>query len=148
MAAPTTQDDFQQWVFDMDDTLEAFLGRLPAEKRQGLDYSVQSLDVIEKHIIDTWPSHQKMLEEGQAQAVDEVARYIGETFRKNLGGSWRIHLDDPDRAFHGLPVVVFEGKLSEVSPHSLATATAQRRRGTYLRTILQNKLEDQQRAAT
>lgn len=142
MATPTTQDDFQQWVFDMDDALDDFRQRVPADQRDKLDYSPASLDVAEKWILDTYPSVDAMLKPDQAQQVDGVARYIGETFRKALGGSWRINLEDPKQAFHGMPVVVFGSNLGEDSPQSLATATADRRTGTYLRQILEYKLED------
>jgi hypothetical protein len=33
------------------------------------------------------------------QVLDGVARYIGETCRKHLGGRWQIRLDDPRYAF-------------------------------------------------
>lgn len=139
MAKLVSKDEFQQWVFDMDDALDAFRQRFPADQRARLDFSPESLDVVEKWILDRYPSTAAMLADGEAETVDQLARYIGETFRKTLGGSWRMRQDDPDYVFHNLPIVVFGGKVGEDSPHSLATATADRRKGTYLSTILRNK---------
>lgn len=130
------REQFEYWLAHMDDALEAFFKELPDDIRQQLDYTSDSLDDLEAWILDTYPSTQSMLETDQAHIVDGIARYIGETFRKTLGGYWSIELD-PDYAFYGLPVFYFKNGRGPVCPPTLATASASRRNGTYLRAVLE-----------
>lgn len=139
--AITTRDDFEFWLVVMDDALERFLAVLPPQIREKLDYSPSSLDALETWILDRYPSPQAMLERDQSRLVDGVARYIGETFRKTLGGYWDIRLDDPKFAFFALPILTgFEEKPTPFCPLTLATASADRRTGKYLCTILKKKI--------
>jgi hypothetical protein len=44
-----------------------------------------------------------ILEDEEASHLDGAARYVGEVFRKALGGHWRLRLNDPKYVFHDLP---------------------------------------------
>lgn len=135
----STRDDFEYWLANMDDVLESFLADQTEEVRQRLDFGPQSLDVIEAMIIRMFPDTDSMLLSSHSQVVNSMSCYIGETFRKQLGGRWDIRLDDPKFAFAGLPILVGGANQSVPEcPLTLATATADRRTGTYLRTILEN----------
>lgn len=134
-----TRDDFEYWLADMDDALDRFLERLPAQMRQQLDYTAASLDTLESWVLTTYPSTQAMVERDQAQIVDGAARYIGETFRRAVGGRWDIDLKNRKNVFFGVPILTgFEERPTPVSPLALATASADRRTGTFLRTVLEN----------
>jgi hypothetical protein len=135
----TTRDDFEYWLMDMDDALERFFGILPLQTREKLDFSPSSLGALEAWILNKYPSIRAMLESDQSLLVDGAARYIGETFRKSLGGYWDIQLDDPKFAYFGVPILTgFEEKPTPVCPLTLATASADRKTGKYLSTILEN----------
>ncbi|AFY43308.1 hypothetical protein Nos7107_2708 [Nostoc sp. PCC 7107] len=137
--ALTTHNDFQWWLMDMDDALERFLAILPPQVKKKLDFSPSSLSTLEAWILDKYPNTPAMLESDQSRLVDGVARYIGETFRKSLGGRWDIQLDDPKFVYFGVPILTgFEEKPTPICPLTLATASADRRTGKYLRTILEN----------
>ena len=130
---------FQYWLADMDDALERFLSRLPADLRSKLDFSPASLDALESWILERYgaPHDHDLLEPAESAVLDGLGRYIGETFRRALGGGWEIRLDDPKYAFHGLPQLAgFHPNSSPVSPMSLATAATDRRTGRYLSTVL------------
>jgi hypothetical protein len=107
MALPvtTTTDDFEHWLAAMDDHLKEFFAAMPEQVRDRLDYSPASLDLVERWILDKYPNTEAMLAEGESKSVNQLACYIGETFRKTLGGRWSIRLDDPKFAFHGLPIL-------------------------------------------
>lgn len=80
-----------------------------------------------------------MQKAGERQWVNALAGYIGETFRKKNGSQWTIRKDAPKFAFYGLPILVGGFKqATPLCPVALATATADRRTGSYLRTIFDN----------
>jgi hypothetical protein len=135
----TTRDDFEYWLADMGDALDRFLESLPREIRSRLDYSIESLDALESWILSTYPDSKDMLPMEESTRVGGAARYIGQTIRKNIGGHWDINLDRPHIAFYGIPIVTgFSPTPTPMCPLAMATSTANRRTGTYLRTILEN----------
>jgi hypothetical protein len=133
------KEDFESWLFEMDDALERFLDGIDEPTRSKLDFSPASLDALEAWVLERYASPDDLMKAEAKQVLDGVARYIGETYRKQLGGRWQIRLDDPKYAFFGLPELTgFSERPTPISPHSLATAMTDRRNGTYLRTILEN----------
>lgn len=89
---------FQQFVFEMDDVLEGFIA---ASSEQGFtfDYSVSSLDALESYIEENIGSKEEI------NSITRVSRYLGEVFRKNLGGRWDLSLDDPKNINYKLPII-------------------------------------------
>jgi hypothetical protein len=133
----TTLDDFEHWLADMDDALDRFFAQLEPALRANLDYSVASLDALEAALLARYPDPDAMLAPGEVGFVDGAVRYIGETIRKQVGGTWRIRLDDPDYVFHGMPELAgFADRSSPECPHSLATAAMDRRTGVYIGKIV------------
>ena len=81
----------------MDDVLEEFV----TQARQldiELDFSFDSLDQLENLII---------IKAGECDSKFEnrAARYLGEVFRKTVGGIWELCLKDPKYVFFKLPVI-------------------------------------------
>ena len=135
------RDDFEHWLIDMDDALERFMAGPAAAVQEQLDFSSRSLDVLEKWLLEKYPSTQSMLAPDQAPIVDGAARYIGETFRKAIGGHWDIELDNPKDVYFGLPILTnFEPKSLPLCPVTLATTSADRRTGSFLRTLLERAM--------
>jgi hypothetical protein len=137
--ALTTRYDFEYWLAYMDDALEDFLSKLPSYVREKLDFSPRSLDFLEEWLLNKYPSIQAMLDLTQSQIVDGAARYIGETFRRAIGGHWDIRLEDPKFAFFGMPILTGSDRiLAPICPLAMTTTVADRRTGVYLRTVLEN----------
>jgi hypothetical protein len=142
----TTRDDFESWLVDMDDAIERFVDGLPQEVAQRLDFTPGSLDALEKWILGRYESTDQMLAASEAAVIDGLARYIGETFRKTIGGRWGIRLDDPKYVFYGLPEIIgYSDKPTSLCPISLATASADRRSGKYLSGVLASYVRDVER---
>lgn len=140
--------DFQYWLADMDDAIERFLNSVPPDVASQLDFSPASLDLLEAWILKRYPSTQAMLPSSEGRLVDGLARYIGEVFRKAIGGRWELRLDDPQYVFHGKPQLAgFWEKATPLCPLLLATATADRRTGHFLEAVLASYLRDKQRRA-
>ena len=139
--ALSSRDNFEYWLANMDDALDFLLEQVPVSIKDKLDFSVNSLKVLESWVLEKYENTEKMLNSKETRLVNSIACYIGETFRKNLGGTWNIKLDDPKFAFFGLPIITgFPQESSPFCPLTLATTTADRRNGKFLKTILQNKM--------
>ena len=132
----SNRDDFEHWLISMDEFLEEFLTEFSKEEQNRLNYTLESLDIVEARILELYPNMKAMLVPSESQRVNLIACYVGETIRKNLGGKWDIRLKDPKFAFHGMPILI--GPYDPECPLSLATASADRRTGIYLRTVLAN----------
>jgi hypothetical protein len=140
---PITDEEFEYWLADMDDALERFFETLPPEVRGALDYSPASLDVLESWLLAKYSTLEAARQPTESRSLDGVARYVGETFRKNLGGRWEIRLDDPKYVYHGIPQLTgYTEKPTPIAPLTLATAAAKRRTGHFWSTVLTNTLKD------
>jgi hypothetical protein len=89
---------FQYFLFEMDDVLEPFVA---AAQKAGfqLDYSIDSLMSLEQFLLA------QPTAAGDSHLQNRAARYLGEVFRKNLGGKWELCLKDPKYLFYKLPVI-------------------------------------------
>lgn len=138
------KDNFQVWMMQMDQTLEEFFTMFSKENQKKLDYSAESLNVLEDWILKNYSSVEQIKKE--AKILERLAVYIGEVYRKNLGGVWKLE----DRqvkdkkgqvagiyAFYGLPVIV-QNSGDTISPYSLAIATVDRKKGNYLSQVLKH----------
>ncbi len=134
----TDRDQFEYWLASLDEMLQEFFSTIHEEYRKQLDLSPASLDTLEGIILQRYADAKAMLDPNESSFVNGLACYIGETFRKAIGGRWTIRLDDAKFAFYGLPIIADAGKDRKTveCPLTLATAAADRRTGKYLRTVL------------
>ncbi|RSJ67415.1 hypothetical protein D8802_05145 [Streptococcus oralis] len=77
--------------------------------------------------------------------LDCLTVYIGETFRKHLGGKWFIDLKNKKNAYYSMPVLTDPSYRREVyiAPMTFATVCISRKDGQYISRILKNNFEDQ-----
>lgn len=138
-----TREHFEYWMFDMSDALEYFVASLPEEVSTKLDYSPESLDVLESWMLERYPDTQSIMERYEHIRWDDIGRYIGEVYAKTVGLQWGIFLDDSesDYAYFQLPVLQNPMlPLDHFCPLTMGSACLDRRTGTYLSTILKNKM--------
>ena len=133
---------FEAWLWDMPNALERFKNRMPKEIQDKLDFSLESLDVVEKHLLDNYKTIEQIMNEPSA-ILDGYAVYVGETFRNVLQdgklNQWELMLEE-DNVFYLRPVINTSKILT--CPLSLVTACIDRRWGNYWSWILNNCLED------
>ena len=140
-------EQFEYWLAHMDDALAEFFARLPDGMRDKLDGSAASLDVLEQWLLERYPSPAEIMADSELPILDGASRYVGEVFRKNIGGRWRIRLDDPKYAYHGLPELTFLDKRDTPEcPLSVVTAALARRSGRYMSTVFNGVRELIERA--
>ncbi len=136
-------DQFQFWLMDMEEALERFRQALPLADRDRLNYSAESLEFVEAHALSAYPDVREALAPTEGKRVDQFARYVGEVFRKNLGGKWIIDFSDPKNAFYGLPQLSgLKGQQTQVCPLTLVTTSLDRRTGKFLRMVFENNLRN------
>ena len=87
-----TQENFQDWIFFISDKMEYFTGEFAKENGLVLDYSIKSLDELEGWILSKFKHHDELI--AQKKLLDYITIYIGQTFRKHIGGKWHIDLEN------------------------------------------------------
>ena len=136
-----TQDDFQEWIFLIDFKMDYFTGEFAEKQNLILDYSIDSLDALENWILDNFDEIKKLID--NRQMLDYLTVYIGETFRKHIGGKWFIDLENKKNVYHSMPVLTDSSYRGEVykAPMTYATACIDRKKGNYISTILKNNIK-------
>jgi hypothetical protein len=133
------KEEFQSWLFYMDDALDQFKAQLPHNLSTSLNFTPASLDGLEAWLLSRYNTIAELRAPDQVATLDGAARYVGETLRKALGGRWQIRFDDPKDAYYGLPELSQFGiPVPPICPHRLVTASIDRRTGQYLSTMLRN----------
>lgn len=136
------EEDFQKWLFDMDNVLEEFINIFKKDENINLDFSLYSLDKVENWILNNFDSKEDLLKSKNKYLLNMIAVYIGETFRKNIDGKWKLDIDNEKSAYFKLPILTDSPNInSPIAPHTLATACISRDRGNYISTILKNKFD-------
>lgn len=134
-----TRDDFEYWLFEMDERLSSFFGTLPESVSEKLDYSLGSLSVLEKWLLAKYPSVNDIMKPSEKDTLDNASRYVGEAFRKTLGGIWNIELKDKDNAYFKMPVV--QNTEWTECPITLVIAATDRRKGSFIEGVLKSYVE-------
>lgn len=125
---------FQQYLFEMHDVLDDFV-REAADVGYVLDYSIPSLDVLEHYICSLGA-----VTDGRLR--NRVARYLGETFRRNIGGRWDISLDAPEYLNSKLPIITDYSDLEiDFCPLEVTENFLVRRAGGTFRQAVESHLE-------
>ena len=136
-----TEDDFQKWLFLIDVKMGYFTGEFAEKYQLTLDYSLASLDELESWILTNYATLDQLL--ADREILDYLTIYIGETFRKHIGGKWFMDLENKKNAFYAMPILTdpsYRGGIR--TPMTYVTACIHRKKGNYISTILKNDLED------
>ena len=83
---------------------------------------MQSLDDLEAWILAHYEDHHALI--ADRQMLDNLTVYIGETFRKHLGGKWFIDLKNKKNAYYSMPVLTDPSYRGVVYKAPLTYATA------------------------
>ncbi|MFJ2990796.1 hypothetical protein ACIPF8_23315 [Collimonas sp. NPDC087041] len=144
----TKEDDqFQVWLMDMSDAIERFRQFIPADMAARLDFSPESLSLIEEFALANYPTIDDIKKQSEAKVVDGMARYVGQVFRKHFGGKWIIDFNDKKNVFYGLPQLTgMAGQRTQTCPLTLVTASVDRRTGKFIRTVFDNQQQNANKA--
>lgn len=137
-----TQENFQEWIFYIGEKMDLFTDKFAIDNHLNLNYSIKSLDELENWIIKNYNNSDELIQ--NPKLLDLLTIYIGETFRKHIGGKWFMDLDNKDNVFYMMPVLTdkeYKG-VKYKSPMTFSTASISRKKGNYISTILKNNMED------
>jgi hypothetical protein len=137
--AKSSERHFEAWLANMDEALREFTDSFPVEIRDKLDYSIESIDVLEQWLMRRYNTNKEAIGDVDSTALDRVARYVGETIRRSTGSQWVIDLKDDSKVFFGVPFLT-GGTVSgeRICPLALTTASLDRRTGHFISTVVRN----------
>ncbi|MBE2320436.1 hypothetical protein DVA67_031020 [Solirubrobacter sp. CPCC 204708] len=131
---------FEDWLAGMDVLLDEFMHDLPDEVSAKLDYSLESLDVLEAWFLETYPSIEALRADPSVANWDRATRYYGQVLIKHGGGHWAHNPHNGG----GPPQLLGFAPLVPFVPMFLVSASTDRRTGIFLRTIAENNLRARQ----
>ena len=137
-----TKENFQDWLSLIDIKMDLFTGVFARENKLTLNCSIESLDELENWILSKFKDSYELIE--NHKLLDLLGIYIGETFRKHIGGKWYMDLEDKKNAYYHMPVLNspnYKG-LIYLAPLTYATACISRNKGNYISTILKNYMKN------
>jgi hypothetical protein len=129
----TQEEDFEWWITMIPDRIEELKQSLPQEISSRLDSSIDSLNVVEKYLIENY-TIDTLRSPQNASLYDGFARYIGHTFKRNVKDAyWAIELEDKTDVFYNLPTLIVKGtNTSPLCPLIMATTSIDRNTGNLL----------------
>src|SRR5690242_18120648 len=100
-------DRVESWRTRVENSIDSFLKELPVQVSEKLNYSVDSLDVFETWLLDKYSPSETTPDPSQLPIDDGAMFYVGETFKKHLGGYWNVHFAkvEPDFPYGEDPVI-------------------------------------------
>ena len=133
-----SRQEFQTWLardLEVRDELYEIIG-------EELDTDEESLDKLEAFLLNRYHHPDDALKLTERAVLDGAARHIGIVMLFNVDGAeWAIDLEDESNVYYRLPIIRLSDG-AEACPLTLATASLDRRTGTYLRTVIENYEED------
>lgn len=132
------EDDFEWWITCIPDKIEKLEELLSKDIFSQLDYSISSLDILEKYLIEN-----SSFEEIQKdkELWDCCASYLGRTYKRNIPNSkWFVELDNEKNIFYGVPILRIPNKI-DFEPHSYISTALDRKKGNLWSTALTRHIE-------
>ena len=110
---PYTKENFDDWIFFLSDKLDYFTGEFAREQGLTLDYTPESLDALEHWLLGKYEKSMDLVEDKEPygydyRLADLCGIYVGEVYRRQLGGTWYMILDQPKNAYYKLPSLRYE----------------------------------------
>jgi len=133
-----SEKDFEYWIFQMDDKLVSFISSLYGDIKTHLDYSIESLKNVEEWLINTYKTPEAIDAMHRAITVDGFCRYIGEVFRKKIGGHWDMLFQNESVIEAGPFLTGFQTNERRIHPYELMKKALQEKSGNFLKSQLQS----------
>lgn len=139
----STYQEFETWKASIEKNIANLLNTLPVNLQDKLDYSLDSLEVLEQWLLERYPEPNRYEALNEYLVIDGAGSYVGEVFRNYLGGNWTIDLEDQEYAFLGIAGIKdykSNSRIVEVYPIIWVTTSIHRRIGNFIRTRVEQYL--------
>lgn len=130
------RDGFEAWLMEFDRFLADWMESLPGDVAKRLDYSIDALLPFEAWLLERYPDVAAIRADSEDAVHNAASIYLGETVRKQVGGTWSIELDDPDNVYFRLPIFMVANGKTPICPLALVTTAIDRRKGHFLRDLV------------
>lgn len=140
----SSQDEFDGWLIAIPEIMKEWIQGLPIQISSKLDYSLDSLTVLEAWLLENFEKRDDKLPEGLFLIAEPAGYYVGEIVRKLVGGEWVIELTDKEYAYLGIPGIYGDNYFSNgpVYPVTWITTCVARRTGHYLSDRVNQQLKE------
>ena len=133
-----SNENCKEWISCIPNKMDKFTQEFAGNNHLILDYTMASLDDLESWILAHYHDANELTND--SRTLDYITIYIGETFRRYLGGEWDIDIDNKEDAYH--PVITltdasYKGE-SQIAPMAIATECISRNKEIYISGILFN----------
>ena len=125
------KENFIEWTTFIEDRVNNWTLNAPKKLVDALDYSPESLKVIEQYILEKYTKETLGKPENKT-AIDAIISYYSEVFMRNFPNSiWHIELEDENSVDFNLPCIKTPiGTL--VNPYYLIKRVMAKNKGTFL----------------
>lgn len=136
-----TLDAFKKWIEEIPEKLKKVTGEFATNNKLKLDYSIASLDAIEKWILKHYDVATDLKDD--EDILDMLALYVGETYMKFIGGEWHLETENDKSLFYQQIVMKYEEDAESAyrSSRALCTSCISRKRGTLISSTLKKSIE-------
>lgn len=138
-----TKESFEDWLKEIPAKLQIITGDFAQKNKLKLDYSIDSLDELEKWILKQYDVATDLREE--EDVLDLLALYVGETHIKHTGGKWYVDVENDKSVYFQKLGVQYEeeGEKSFRSARALCTSCISRKRGNLISQTLKKTIAKQ-----
>ncbi|MBP7821617.1 MAG: hypothetical protein KA010_01760 [Saprospiraceae bacterium] len=99
------QTNFEAWVATLDERIFDWLQRMTEDEKKFFDYSIESLDEVQKYLISKYELYD-LKDERNKYAIDGAASYVYAVYMKHLPNyQCRIELKDKKNLMFNLPAI-------------------------------------------
>ena len=136
-----THETFNEWIKEIPEKLNTITGEFAKTNKLKLDYSIQSLDALEKWMIKQYDVATDLKDE--EELWDMLALYVGETYMKHIGGEWYFETENPKSLLYQEIVMKYieDGEPAYRSARMLCTSCISRKKGTLISSTLKKSIE-------
>lgn len=135
------EEDFEWWITCIPDKIEKLKSELPKKVSEKLDFSLESLDILEGFIIKNFTVDYLKSEHG-SDILDRFSSYFGSSIKKLIPSTkWHCELENDKDIYFGLPVLISSSD-SALSPYHLPITAIIRKKGDFISTIVKKRTKN------
>ena len=136
-----TQESFEKWLEEIPAKLKLITEDFAKGQGLKLDFSIKSLDALEKWMISYFDIASDLRDEEEYH--DLLSLYVGETYMKHIGGEWHVDFANEKSIYYQELVmknVDADGDVSYRSARALCTSCISRKKGNLISSTLKKSM--------